>query len=290
MKIYSLPVQAEFQPSKQNYRSPTHGRDWGVIQDFHQWLQTSEHLVSSQHEADWDYLPIFWNRLFINWNWGKDGIDKIQQEISRLVSRDRPTFTICQYDINYMQPFFDLCDMVMFIASRQDKKNCIDIPLLCSEHKYESRPPKKYLASFVGNVEIDGHRVQMNNRFVDRRDIYIEQANHGPKYFVDLMLQSRVALAPRGFGGSSFRFFEAMQLGVVPYMIGNIDVRPFKRWIDWDACSFFSVETVEVENRFEDKKVLARLDDMSQRAKQVWYEQLRYGKWCKYVIKELEQL
>lgn len=294
MKIYKLPVQQEFQPSQQNFRMPTHGRDWGVEQDFLQWLQASGYQTLNQGQADWDYLPIFWNRLYINWNWGQDGLDKIHREIMRLVSRNRPTFMIAEYDVPAMQPFFDLCNMTVFVASRHNDDNgCIGIPLLCSAHKGTSTwppPGRTQLASFVGNLKTYGLRSQMQEQLGDMEGVNIRQGNHGPAHFARLMLDSQTALAPRGYGGSSFRFYEAMQLGAVPYLIGDIDTRPFGPWIDWDACSLYSQTIDQVKATLTDKDTLSLLDVMGERAKLVWHEQLRYGKWCDYVIKELEQL
>jgi hypothetical protein len=290
MKIRILPVAKEFQPDKQNYRMPTHGRDWGVEQDLLGWLRQHPELITDDPgEAAWDYLPVYWNRIYINWNWGQDGHDKIQNEILRLVSRNRRTFTVCEYDIKSMQPFYDLCNMVVFTASRRDSGHDgnIDIPLLCSPHSLPPRmPEKRYLASFVGNLQTDGIRLEMQETFAGQGDIEILNDNRGPEFFVNLMLSSYIALSPRGHGGQSFRFYEAMDLGVVPYHIGTPDTRPFKRWIKWDECSLYAPTVINVQLPND----TTRLKTMGWKARNVYRNQLQYGKWCPYVLKELEQL
>jgi hypothetical protein len=289
VKIHVLPAHRDFQPDQQNFRCPAHGEDKGVEQDFLKWLgQHPEFVADSEIDADWSYLPMFWNRLYINWSWGEGGRDRIQNEIERLVSRNRPTFTICEYDIASMQPFYDLCNMVVFTASRRDyEQTGIDIPLLCSSHKLpSSMPNKQYMASFTGNLQTDGIRIEMMEAFDGREDVRIVHGNKGTDFFVNLMLSSHIALAPRGHGGQSFRFYEAMDLGIVPYHIGRPDTRPFKKWIDWDSCSLYAPTVADVHLP-KDEMLLKH---MGWNAHNVYREQLQYGKWCQYVIKELEEL
>jgi hypothetical protein len=109
------------------------------------------------------------------------------------------------------------------------------------------------------------------------------------RFFVRKMLESYVALCPRGHGGSSFRFFEAMQLGVVPFLIGDLDTRPFKRFINWDELSSFSQSVSEV-NEILDSLKEADLILMGKKAAEIWKTELTYQKWCKYVLWELETL
>lgn len=92
-----------------------------------------------------------------------------------------------------------------------------------------------------------------------------------------------------GYGGSSFRFFEAMQLGIVPFLIGDIDTRPFKKFINWGKVSFYSNSVSDFTNVLN-SSTKSDLLSMGKRAEMVWKEQLTYQKWCQYVIKELEEL
>ena len=48
-------------------------------------------------------------------------------------------------------------------------------------------------------------------------------------------INSKFALAPRGYGRSSFRFFEIFKLGTIPIYIWNdLDWLPFKDEIDYN--------------------------------------------------------
>lgn len=285
MKIHILRVKSEFQPPRQNFRCPAHGQDWNVERDFSFWLREG----ASAQEADWDYLPIWWNLYYINEDWGHQGLDELQIEIDRLISPERPTFTICEYDLPGLQPFLELHGMRIFTASRRSADPAlIDIPLLCSKH--ETVPvEKRWLASFNGNLSTDGIRIDMADAFRGKPDVYVSGQWMDPPKYAELIASSYVALAPRGQGAQSFRFYEAMQIGTVPLMISDIDPRPFKRWIDWDSCSLWA-KTPDEAVALVYGVLEEDLAQMGQRAQQVYLEDLQYGKWCPYVLRELECL
>ena len=124
---------------------------------------------------------------------------------------------------------------------------------------------------------------------MDRKDCHVEHAGNGSDYFVNLMLDSYIALCPRGTGGQSFRMYEAMQIGTVPLYISDVDCRPFRNWIDWDICSLY-VPTAEGLNDYLESLVpyKDKLLKMGELARRTYFDHLVYAKWCKYVIRELE--
>lgn len=285
MKIYILPVHPKLQPKSQTFKYPKHNKDFGVEQDFHEYItKQKDKLAGTPDKADWHYLPVFWTRWHLNRDYGKSGLIELQNEIDKSIIDDSRTFTICQYDDG---PIVNVGKTVQFLASRKTE-NDKDIPLLSSPHKKPFfKPSKKYLGSFTGRLSTHPIRQEIDQELKYRDEMYIEDGDKGSKFFVKKMLQSYIALCPRGYGGSSFRFFEAMQLGVVPFLIGDIDTRPFKKFIDWDEISFYSNNTSNIA------EILTSLDknellSMGEKAKTVWEEKLTYQKWCQYVIKELE--
>lgn len=274
-----LPVDRKFQPGKTNLVAPAHNADYGIEQDFHKWAK-----ARPEEAEGWDYLPFYWNRAYVNWNWGQDGLGDIQREIERLVSRDRPTFTVCEYDVRDMQSF-DLCGMVVMTASRRNESDDVDVPLLCSLHQKTGDHENKWKASFVGNLQTCGIRAEMQE-VLDREDVHVEGGDRGTDYFVDLMLKSQIALAPRGHGGQSFRFYEAMQLGTVPMLIGEPDTRPFKDLIEWDDCSLYAARAEDIDIDVPDVVLTA----MGQTAQVYYYDHLAYGQWCGNAVRCLPSL
>jgi hypothetical protein len=86
--------------------------------------------------------------------------------------------------------------------------------------------------------------------------------------FINVTLQSKFCLAPRGFGRSSFRFFEAMLLGVVPvYFWDDIEWLPYKDKIDYSKFSVSIHEhdisrTSEILKSITNEKYQAMLEEM----------------------------
>lgn len=291
-KIYIIDVPQEFRPTSQNYQMPPHNLDFGVEQNFDLWLrQQPSLLVDNPGDADWLFLQPFWNRLFIvTWRWAQDeeAIGRCADWLAglRTVLGFSQVFTVCEWDPLEERPEIDVSDMVVFTSGRRGEGG-IDIPLLCTPHKRPSAlPEKQWLASFVGNIGTSGWRTEMQEALAGRDDCLVEHAQEGTDYFVDTLLKSHVALAPRGFRGQSFRFYEAMDLGVVPLLIGDMDTRPFKNWIPWDDISLYLPSGVDLGKELDwlDPNELLK---MGERASAIYHGELRYGQWCKYIISEL---
>jgi hypothetical protein len=297
MKIYILKVPAIVQPAKQAFAYPAHNKDYGIEQDFLVWINKQKHLLTNNpNEADWHYLPVYYTRWHINHHFAKDGegIAELQKAVNDVIINDAKTFTISQFDGGSL---LKLGQATEFTAARTTNAG-IDIPILCSPHR---KPPialkKQYLATFNGAFNTHPIRQEMRDRYRGNNDIVVGQDLPtrfykrwfwGKSFNINI-IKSYVALCPRGTSANSFRFFEAMQLGTSPVLIGDIDVRPFKQFIPWDEMSYYVSTTDELDH------LLKNLDKTEAIAKgkkafEYWKNELFYQKWCKYVIKELEHV
>jgi hypothetical protein len=287
MKILILQLESKYLPANQPAHYPSHNDDYGVEQDFFAFLKNHPELTTDQpDEADWHYLPVYWTRWHINHDYAASGLEELQQAVDQVILDEKKTFTICQYDDG---PLVNLGSSVQFLASRKTAVG-IDIPLLCSPHKLPFiKPPKKYLAAFIGRYFTHPIRQQMADQIKNRKDVFLYDGDNGTKFYLNKMLASRIALCPRGYGGSSFRFFEAMQLGITPYLIGDIDTRPFKSFIDWEIFSLYSPNLETLVSTLESKNH-KQLEIMGKSASLKWKNDLTYQRWCSFVIKELESL
>jgi hypothetical protein len=281
-------------PTSSKFVWPNHNEDFGVEQDFYAWLVASDHITNNYHEADWHYLPIWWNRYYLNSfmnNTDDDANERYKAALidatMRAIINPHRTFTVCEYDPFVLQPWLPLDGLTVFTGSRRHTWG-IDVPLLSTPHVAHSRPAeKRYLASFIGHLGTHAMREYMSDALTGRDDVHIEHGNRGEGAFVELMLNSHIALAPRGDGGASFRFYEAMQLGIVPLFLSDVDTRPFRRWLDWDDCTLYRDNCAGMYE-YMTSYDHAELDAMGARAKAMYDEHLAYGRWCPYVMKELE--
>lgn len=284
-KIYIIPIHLEFQLKRMNRPYPIHNDYYNMEEDFLLYLNRHRELLTSNpNKADWHYLPIFWTNWLVTHNHGTKDLYKLKDEVDKCIIDSNKTFTVCRYADG---PVVSIGATIQFLCSRKTEIG-IDIPNICSPHKeLLIQPKKKYLASFVGALSTHKIRQRIAKLFENSKDILIVDHKNNEDYFVKTMLQSYIALCPRGYGGSSFRFYEAMQLGVVPFLIGDIDHRPFKKYIDWDRISFYlsNEKNLEEKLRSIDKQ---QAIEMGIAAKKVWEEELNYQKWCKYALKELE--
>jgi hypothetical protein len=285
LTIHVLPTDEGLRPKSACLKYPAHNQDYGVEQDFLRFLLRNRRLLSNDPKrADWHYLPVFWTRYHLNHGYGTRGVSELQAEVAKYILDDTITFTICQYDDG---PLVDLGRSLVFLASRQGEDG-VDIPLLCAAHKVPLlRPPKRYLASFQGRLSTHPIRAEMARHLANRPGVLIVDRVDSSATYVQLMLKSYVALCPRGYGGSSFRFFEALQLGTVPLLVGDVDTRPFKQHINWNAISLFCDDVSELANVLDGLQ-RADLVKMGRDCASVWLNNLTYQKWCKYVLAELE--
>jgi hypothetical protein len=295
VKIYELPVPEVLRPASQGFIWPPDSNDYNVELDWHHWLRLGarrdlDFVTDDPDEADWYYWQPYWNR----WYWQNPDDrhipEKMQPYIDEAVSgREGRVFTIAEYGIAGEHPEWNLDGLVVFTASRRGDTSGIDIPLLLNEHELRPNVPKQHLASFAGCFINDAVRWHVWDALKDYPDVHFSDRQLGIRDYTALMQASYIVLAPRGVGVQSFRFYEAMQAGTVPLLISDIDSRPFKKWVDWDSCSLYlpSHEGIyEYMNSFS----LQELVLLGKNAQRVWYEQLQYGRWCKYVIWTLEDM
>jgi hypothetical protein len=297
MKIFVLDTPSILQPEKQSFKYPAHNKDHGIEQDFHIWLKKQQDIVTENPaEAHWHYLPVYWTRWHINHNFAAngEGLAELQQAVDKLIIDDSKTFTITQFDGGTL---IAIGKATVFTAARTVNEG-IDIPILCSPHR---KPPipvkKKYLASFNGSFSTHPLRDDMRQRFEANPDILVEGGVPtrfyrrwlwATNYNLNTMA-SYIALCPRGTSCNSFRFFEAMQFAVAPCLVGDKDARPFKKFIPWDEISYYAATVDELDDLLKNLNKNEALEK-GRKAYQYWKNELYYQKWCKYVIKELEQI
>jgi hypothetical protein len=287
VKIYILPVKDEFQPPTIPVIYPSHNIGFKDAEETYlSYLKSHPEIITDNPmEADWYYLPVFWTHWLVSHNFGNKDLYKLQNECHRVLIDDNKTFTIYEYA---EQPKVDIGKTTTFLGSRTSP-NGLDIPLLCALHNPITSFSKKYLASFVGSITTHPIRQEIKELLEKRDDVLIADSSHGLNYFVSTLLESYIALCPRGYGGASYRFYEAMQLGTVPFLIGDIDHRPFKKYLDWDKISFYTNNITDVESIITSKNK-EELLEMGIHAKKVYDEEFANGNWCKYITMELESL
>jgi len=196
------------------------------------------------------YIPVKWTNFQIE-GWFQSRKHEMQQLLDEWV-RNNPSengyFTLVQYDDG---PLLDLPANTLIYGACSGN---IPIPLIYQDvnNTLANIPKKSFaeksvLCSFVGNIT--GNNVQPNVREIMKHTlektpnfIFYNSGGWTPsvnadlqKKFVNITINSKFVLAPRGYGRGSFRFFECFQLGSIPvYLWNDVEWLPFKNLIDYD--------------------------------------------------------
>jgi len=140
----------------------------------------------------------------------------------------------------------------------------IPMPLIYEDktNYLENLPKKKFidksiLCSFVGSMTTSTTskvRETIHNKLKNNKNFYfstdnwqLEVDNKRQQYFVDITLDSKFCLAPRGYGRSSFRFFEAFLLKSIPiYIWDDVNWLPYKERIDYSKfCIVLNITDID---------------------------------------------
>jgi len=109
--------------------------------------------------------------------------------------------------------------------------------------------------------------------------------------YIDTTINSKFALAPRGYGRSSFRFFECFLLGTIPIYIWNDkNWLPFQNIIDYNKlCIVINISKInELEN------IIKNIDENGYNNMWNYYNDIKYlfelEGMTKQIINELDYL
>jgi hypothetical protein len=195
------------------------------------------------------YIPALWTNFQIE-DWFQHNKGDMQMSLDEWV-KNNPCeygyYTIVQYDDG---PLLQLPEnTIIYGACSGD----IPIPLIYQDVNNtllsidkKCFNDKNILCSFVGNITANHILPNVRQIMVDKYNTsnnftIINAGGWSPsvnenlqQLFINTTINSKFALAPRGYGRSSFRFFECFQLGTIPIYIWNdIEWLPFKDIIDY---------------------------------------------------------
>lgn len=244
MRIHPTPER--LRPPAINY--PTHHSGPNIEEAFT--IYAMKH--AKEIDTPWIYLPIHWQNLyFVNERRSRTRNYYHDPEAQALVNALDPKetyFTISQADEGTYERLPR--NVVLFNAGGNGDHA---IPLLTSPLEYT--PMKRdWLASFMGTKECggpvkwpgDGHAdhsscdpnasgPQIRRKMFDTlqgKDGFIlidSRFDNSPRYVEEYrksLCRSVFALCPRGYGKTSFRMYEAMQLGAIPVYIYDMPWLP----------------------------------------------------------------
>jgi FkbM family methyltransferase len=195
---------------------------------FEEWLY--EHFSDSKSVSfnGYTYLPIFWTGFYCNNEFGQNNKanEGLQHFIDSLSNKIR-YFTVLQYDDGAMVNFRDKKTVIFNMGGRSGATGNvvnIPIPLLGTPHKFDYTGIKKdIICSFIGRLETHPVRKKMQDYLERKPDFFISNLHHPLDQYCMIVARSFFTLAPRGYGKTSFRIWEAFQYESVPVYVTEDD-------------------------------------------------------------------
>jgi len=203
------------------------------------------------------YLPVLWTNFQIK-PWFPFKRQEMQESLNTFVKEnpcEKGYFTVVQHDDG---PMLQLPPNTVIYGSCSGH---IPIPLVYQDmtNTLVSTPKKsfsekEFLCSFVGTLthhvrHAMMHSLQNNSHFhlLASTSWTDNVAKNNQDIFVNTTVNSKFALAPRGYGRSSFRFFEIYKLGTIPiYLWDDIEWLPYKDRIDYSKiCISLHISKIE---------------------------------------------
>lgn len=248
MQIVNVPKQ--FMP---NYKSiyPSYSSGKNMEELFYSYFISEKDNI----ETDLIYLPIFWTSYYVTHGYGKN-INELYKWLSTL-DKSKKYFTIVQYASGIYVKNFDLnitvfsagggglnidngsmikrvrfnnMNRVIFIGN----KGNYDIPLLAEPQFPDLNEERNIYCSFIGRYDTHPCRVKMQDHLKNNKDFQFYPSQNFEIY-KQILNRSTFTLAPRGYGYTSFRIYEAILAGSIPvYIWEDKKVLPFEDELDWN--------------------------------------------------------
>lgn len=222
---------------------------------FLNYIRTNE---ISQDKQGRKYIPALWTN-FQTAEWFPNMRDEMQRALDKWINDNPSTpgyYVVVQHDDG---PMLRLPPNTKIYGACTGN---IPLPLIYEdvENKLENIEKKTFknkniLCSFVGSIThgvrkniIDMYKSNTKFKFVLRNGWTNNVEHNHQTDFIDYTINSKFALAPRGYGRSSFRFFEILKLGTIPiYVWDDKNWLPYSDIIDYDSfCITIHISEIDI--------------------------------------------
>jgi len=247
-----------------------------------------QYVLENQPSTKRKYIPVTWTNFQIERCFFANR-KRMQYLLNEWVMNNPSKhgyFTVVQHDDG---PFLRLpLNTIVYGACSGN----VPIPLVYQDTKHtlasftkKTFSEKTILCSFVGNIT--SNSVKPNVREI-MFDTFVKNSNFNminsggwvvdvnsslQELFINTTLDSKFALAPRGYGRSSFRFFEIFQLGTIPVYIWNdVNWLPFQDIIDYSRLCV----SIHISKINDLEKILLEIDAAQYSNMLLYYNEVKH--------------
>jgi hypothetical protein len=261
-----------------------------VYPPYHEGLYLEDYFIKwfldNDIESDRYLIPVSWTTCYVD-----NCFVGLQQEINKL-DPSKKYFTVAQHDDAIRENLPS--DTISFNAGGNG--GGIPIPLICSPIKDINKPilDRDIFCSFVGSITHPIRNNIYNSLHGDKKYYFSHRqwTSSVPESdfnnFLNITSRSIFSLAPRGYGRSSFRLYEVMQLGSIPVFVYDTKWCPFDDEIDWGECSVL-IESSDINKIDEMLSGYSseRIKQMQNNLYKYWSENFTMEYICKKIMNRI---
>ncbi len=244
-------------------------------------------------------IPVHWTAVY-NYR-AKEGLGigtpngKLREQLQIYLDsldRNESYFIVCTHDDapnENLPP-----NTLVFGAGGNSNKIDVPIPLTCAKHQNITDRMKVIPVSFVGSVT-HNIRFSLLNELNGKQGVFInashwssDVSNEKIDLFKTVTEQSIFSLCPRGYGSTSYRLYEAMQLGAIPVYVSDSHMLPWNDEIDWNEfCIVKNDLSISLLHQELMSMSGTKIRKMQDRLSTVWDEYFSIEATCKQILKKV---
>lgn len=248
--MHIIDIPKEFQPSY-NSNYPPYSSGKNIEEIFYDYFLKNNDDI----ESEYIYIPVFWTSYYIINNYAAN-IEQLYNWLDT-IDKTKKYFTVVQYDSGIFIKNYNLNIMVFTAGGgglninnneitedvifngfkRQifsGKKGDYDIPLICLPVFPEINIEKDIFCSFMGRFDTHPSRMKIKDVLNNNNKYLLSETKNVDEY-KNIINRSTFTIAPRGYGYTSFRLYEAINANSIPiYIWENKISLPFQDKINWN--------------------------------------------------------
>jgi len=256
----------------------------------------------SEGECSRKLIPVHWTAVYNHranegFGFGTPNGDLRNKLTSYLRSLDPADkyFIVCTHDdapAEELPP-----DTLVFSAGGNSSKLDVPIPLTCGSHDGPGDYLRMIPISFVGSLT-HPIRHSLVNSLQGKHGVFLNTIEWSPEVPVDraelfkqVTQRSIFSLCPRGYGATSYRLYESMQLGSIPVYVSNKHLLPWNDEIDWsEFCVIVSPDNIQNVLQMTLGMPASKVRKMQEKLPEVWQKNFTIEKTCERIARRVKCL
>ena len=284
--MHRFPV-LDFLPKPKYPTYPSYHVGYYLEEYFINWFFNNQYQNISLREC----IPISWTSCYND----NHNLELLQLYLNTYDS-NKKYFTVCQHDDAPKFHKLPPNTLIFSAGGNYMGLNKISIPLICSKlpQNYIKLQNKDIFCSFVGSTTHPLRttfieKYKNDNEFVFNYSGWNASITENALLnFINISSRSKYTLCPRGYGTTSFRLYEAMQLNTIPVYISDHHDLPWSDEINWNEfCVIIKPE--EINNLKEILKIISKekYEMMLNKIKELYNNYFTLNGVCVNIMKRL---